>query len=836
MENKELTALVKKSQSGDEQAMEELLRAAYTPVSYQCRRFLKTGQDAEDMTQEILLLIYTKLDTLREPAAFWGWLGRLTATRCTNALTRTHTDLPLYEDEDGNSILDVMENEDRQTVPEEAFDNAETARMIGGIVDALPDAQRDCILLYYYDEMSVKEIAGVTGASENTVKSRLNYARRTIKENVLDYEEKQGIRLHSLAPIPLLLYFLRMAAEDGTDRAAAAEMAGKAMVQGKAAMAGAGASPGSTAAQAASHAVKGISMKTAAAAAAGILAAGGVTAGILVLNHSREESVETAAPVEVWEQDAGAEMEISEPESAGTETEPVEEAAESAEGAFLSTGQLAALPYTGDVQDCRLAVAQAESYAAVLDECIAESRAAGYQEQPFCRAALFDAGDGTPALFVVWGQDMGYGNESGYMPNVSRVFCWDGEQAAVAAESHPQEEYRFSEDTANITVTGNGLLMDRSGSSGGVYTDSAVFYSFPQDLYAGTPGHTYEEFVFRTADIPTDSEAQAAITADGALENGYSFDTLSADKWEYYPEYGEYGGRWAEDGGWLAATLDGKFLTPQEAADARKTFAWYEAEWTLGHGSKWNTDVSHFWTGDWMDAEELAALLRGGGTVPPDTEAAREETAENPDSRIRRTVFDTGGRSLEIFYEMPVFEGSPEINRFFEDKRDAFLDPDAEEVISALELTDQNPPEAGDTYRYTVSAQIMAQTDQYVSIGQTLDMYLGGMRGSETTYHNFRTDTGGLLLLSDVVDGTDSRIREMAAAALEDTEPYAKETGALERIRERDISDFNFYIKDGAVHVSFTPYDVYGMANGPGIPIEVTLPAGLKEEWKDGSF
>lgn len=292
MENKELTALVKKSQSGDEQAMEELLRAAYTPVSYQCRRFLKTGQDAEDMTQEILLLIYTKLDTLREPAAFWGWLGRLTATRCTNALTRTHTDLPLYEDEDGNSILDVMENEDRQTVPEEAFDNAETARMIGGIVDALPDAQRDCILLYYYDEMSVKEIAGVTGASENTVKSRLNYARRTIKENVLDYEEKQGIRLHSLAPIPLLLYFLRMAAEDGTDRAAAAEMAGKAITQGKAAMAGAGASSGSTAAQAASHAVKGISLKTAAAAAAGILAAGGVTAGILALSHSREESVE----------------------------------------------------------------------------------------------------------------------------------------------------------------------------------------------------------------------------------------------------------------------------------------------------------------------------------------------------------------------------------------------------------------------------------------------------------------------------------------------------------------------------------------------------------------
>ena len=155
------------------------------------------------MTQEVLLLLYTKLDTLKEPAAFWGWLGRLTANRCKNALTRTHADLPILEDEEGNSVLDAIESGDRTAVPEEAFDNAETARMIGGIVDALPEAQRDCVLLYYYDEMSVKEIAGVTGVAENTVKSRLNYARKTIKENVLDYEKKQGIRLHSLAHVPL---------------------------------------------------------------------------------------------------------------------------------------------------------------------------------------------------------------------------------------------------------------------------------------------------------------------------------------------------------------------------------------------------------------------------------------------------------------------------------------------------------------------------------------------------------------------------------------------------------------------------------------------------------
>ena len=102
-------------------------------------------------------------------------------------------DLQLLEDEDGHSILDDIENLDQQLVPDAAFDNAETAQMIDEIVEALPEAQRMCTLLFYFDEMSVKEIANVMGTSENTVKSRLNYARRAIKERVLDYE-KAGIK------------------------------------------------------------------------------------------------------------------------------------------------------------------------------------------------------------------------------------------------------------------------------------------------------------------------------------------------------------------------------------------------------------------------------------------------------------------------------------------------------------------------------------------------------------------------------------------------------------------------------------------------------------------
>ncbi len=212
MEKEKITKLVNRAQDGDPHAMEELLELAHTSVSYQCRKMMAQQEDAEDLTQEILLIVYQKLDTLQEPAAFQGWLNRITATRCMNALSRTHVDLQFAEDEEGNSILDNLESLDERQIPDKAIDNAETVRMISEIVSGLPEAQRMSTLLYYYDEMSVKEIAQIMGVPENTVKSRLNLARKAIKEKVLDYE-KQGVKLYSISILPFLWYFLRTAAK-----------------------------------------------------------------------------------------------------------------------------------------------------------------------------------------------------------------------------------------------------------------------------------------------------------------------------------------------------------------------------------------------------------------------------------------------------------------------------------------------------------------------------------------------------------------------------------------------------------------------------------------------
>lgn len=224
MEKDRIESLVNHAQSGDLEAMEKLLEVAHTSVSYQCRKMMPRQEDAEDLTQEVLLAVYQKIDTLKEAKAFWSWLHRITATHCMNALSRNHVDLQFAEDEDGHSVVDDLEVLDEHSIPDKALDNAETARMIDEIVSSLPEAQRMSTLLYYYNEMSVKEIAQIMNVPENTVKSRLNLARKAIKDKVLDYE-KQGVKLYSVSILPFIWYFLRTAAESQANTGAAAACA-----------------------------------------------------------------------------------------------------------------------------------------------------------------------------------------------------------------------------------------------------------------------------------------------------------------------------------------------------------------------------------------------------------------------------------------------------------------------------------------------------------------------------------------------------------------------------------------------------------------------------------
>lgn len=102
---------------------------------------------------------------------------------------------------------EILENEavqDELTIPEEYITNQSKRGCILSLMqEALTDVQYQTVIMYYFNEMSVSEIAEFFECSKGTVLSRLNYSRAKMKKAITDYEKKSGDRLHGVVFVPL---------------------------------------------------------------------------------------------------------------------------------------------------------------------------------------------------------------------------------------------------------------------------------------------------------------------------------------------------------------------------------------------------------------------------------------------------------------------------------------------------------------------------------------------------------------------------------------------------------------------------------------------------------
>lgn len=199
MEN--IQDLVVRVISGDMQAFEAIYQATYRQVYYTCLSFLKNEQNTLDMMQETYITALTHLQQLEEPERIAAWLNRIAVNKCKDFLTKK---MPVLMDDD--SVIDqpVLEENDN-FLPESYVLNAEKRKIILTIMqEELTAIQYQTILLYYFDGMSVPEIAACMECPEGTVKYRLSAARGKIKQGVQDYENTSGIKLYSSGSVALL--------------------------------------------------------------------------------------------------------------------------------------------------------------------------------------------------------------------------------------------------------------------------------------------------------------------------------------------------------------------------------------------------------------------------------------------------------------------------------------------------------------------------------------------------------------------------------------------------------------------------------------------------------
>ena len=206
-----LNELVEKARAGNKDAFSDLYEQTYSKVYYTVKSMVKDEDAVFDILQDSYIKAFTHLDSFEGNTQFLPWVKQIAANTARDWLKRQKPLLfsELNHNDESESPVEERFVDDRQTnIPEQVIDQAETKRLIQEIIDELPDDQRAAIGMYYYEEMSVREIAEAMGATENAVKSRLLYGRRKIEKKVRELE-KRGTKLYSLAPIPFLLLLFR---------------------------------------------------------------------------------------------------------------------------------------------------------------------------------------------------------------------------------------------------------------------------------------------------------------------------------------------------------------------------------------------------------------------------------------------------------------------------------------------------------------------------------------------------------------------------------------------------------------------------------------------------
>lgn len=170
--------LIAQAKQGDRFAMTEIYNRTYKELFYYCTRLCGNESDAQDLVQDTYLTAFEKLCQYKRDDNFKGWLHTIALHKYYNKIRDERPQLWVDEPL-------AIPIEEELSCPEKYAEDRELHRMLMDIItNKLAAPQRITVIMYYYDDRSVQEIAEELQCAEGTVKSRLYYSRRIIREEL----------------------------------------------------------------------------------------------------------------------------------------------------------------------------------------------------------------------------------------------------------------------------------------------------------------------------------------------------------------------------------------------------------------------------------------------------------------------------------------------------------------------------------------------------------------------------------------------------------------------------------------------------------------------------
>ncbi|MDE0299274.1 MAG: sigma-70 family RNA polymerase sigma factor [Candidatus Poribacteria bacterium] len=149
----------------------------------------KNHEDANDVMQETFLKVHESIGTFRQESAFETWLYRIVVNQGLNLVKRRdrRREFSISNEAEFDIRCDLRVHNDYRDTPHAEVEKKELQRWVTQAVDSLPAKHRTVVILHEFEGLTHPRIAAILNCSEGTVRSRLHYARRKLREMLRPY-------------------------------------------------------------------------------------------------------------------------------------------------------------------------------------------------------------------------------------------------------------------------------------------------------------------------------------------------------------------------------------------------------------------------------------------------------------------------------------------------------------------------------------------------------------------------------------------------------------------------------------------------------------------------
>lgn len=184
MPEQNISELVQKLRQGDPQAFNRLITDYQKKMYNLALNYVKQEEEAKDLTQDIFVTVYRSISKLRDETKFVAWLYQVAINHCRNRYKRLQRKGYFSSDsiDDTESTIQLSSG----ASPEKELERNRTISIVQETIAALPESEKEIILLRDIQELSYDEISTILNVPLGTVKSKLNRARSALKDRLKD--------------------------------------------------------------------------------------------------------------------------------------------------------------------------------------------------------------------------------------------------------------------------------------------------------------------------------------------------------------------------------------------------------------------------------------------------------------------------------------------------------------------------------------------------------------------------------------------------------------------------------------------------------------------------